>query len=47
MTSDIVTHDCDLWNGEHYAIFLSGYFGYLENNAKVLVLFVLHIACFI
>jgi len=47
MTSDIVTYDCDLWNGKHHVIFLSGHFGYLENNAKVLVLSVLHIACFI
>jgi len=51
VTSDIVTHDvtynCDWWDGEHHVTSLSGYFGYLENNAKVLALFVLCIARFI
>ena len=51
MTSDIVTpdvtHDCDLWDGEHHVISLSGHFGYLENDAKVLASSVLHITCFI
>jgi len=51
VTSDIVipdvTHDCDLWDGEYYVISLSGHFGYLENNAKVLALSVLCIARFI
>jgi len=47
VTSDIVTPDCDLWNGKHYIISLSGYFGYLENDAKVLTLSILHIARFI
>jgi len=51
MTSDIVTHDVtydsDLWDGEHYVTSLSGHFGYLKNDAKVLVLSVLHIARFI
>jgi len=47
VTSDIVTPDCDLWDGEHYITSLSGHFGYLENNAKVLALSVLHIARFI
>jgi len=42
-----VTHDCDLWDSEHYITFLSGHFGYLENDAKVLTLSVLCIACFI
>ena len=42
-----VTHDCDLWDGEHYVTSLSGYFGYLENDAKVLASSVLHIARFI
>jgi len=49
--SDIITYDviydCDLWNGEHHVTFLSSYFGYLENNAKVLALSILCIACFI
>ena len=51
MTSDIVTHDvihdCDLWDGKHHVTSLSDHFGYLENDAKVLALFVLRIACFI
>ena len=51
VTSDIVTHnvthDSDLWDGEHYVTSLSGHFGYLENDAKVLVSSVLRIARFI
>ena len=51
VTSDIVTHnvthDCDLWDGKHYVIFLSGHFGYLENDTKVLVSSVLRIVHFI
>jgi len=51
MTSDIVTpdvtHACDLWDGEHYVTSLSGHFGYLENDAKVLASSVLRIARFI
>ena len=51
VTSDIVTsditHDCDLWDGEHHVTFLSGHFGYLENDAKVLASSVLRIARFI
>ena len=51
VTSNIIipdiTHDCDLWDGEHYVTSLSGHFGYLENDAKVLVSSVLHITCFI
>ena len=51
VTSDIVTpnvtHDSDLWDGEHHVTSLSGHFGYLENDAKVLALSVLHIVCFI
>jgi len=46
VTSD-VTHDCDLWDSEHYVTSLSGYFGYLENDAKVLASSVLCIAHFI
>jgi len=49
--SDIViydiTHDCDLWDGEYHVTFLSSHFDYLENNAKVLALSVLHIVRFI
>ena len=51
VTSDIITsditHDCDLWDGEHHITSLSGYCGYLENDAKVLALSVLRIARFI
>jgi len=51
VTSNIVTHDvthdCDLWDGEHHVTSLSDHFGYLENDAKVLALSVLHIARFI
>jgi len=51
VTGDIVipdvTHDCDLWDGEHHVTSLSGHFGYLENDAKVLTSFVLRIARFI
>ena len=47
MTSNIVTHNCDLWDGEHHVTSLSGHFGYLENDAKVLASSVLHIARFI
>jgi len=51
VTSDIVTHDvthdCDLWDSEHYVTSLSGHFDYLENNAKVFTSSILCIACFI
>ena len=51
VTSDIITHniihDRNLWNGEHHVTSLSGHFGYLENDAKVLALSILRIACFI
>jgi len=51
VTSNIVTpdvtYDCDLWDGEHHVISLSGHFGYLENDAKVLASSVLRIARFI
>ena len=51
VTSDIVTydvtHDSDLWNSEHHVTSLSGHFGYLENDAKVLASSVLRITCFI
>ena len=31
-----VTHDCDLWDGEHHVTSLSGHPGYIENNARVI-----------
>jgi len=46
VTSD-VTHDCDLWDGKHHVTSLFGHFGYLENDARVLALSVLHITRFI
>jgi len=36
-----------LWDDKYHVTSLFGYFGYLENDAKVLALSVLHIACFI
>jgi len=42
-----VTHDYDLWDDEHHVTSLSGHFGYLENDAKVLALSVLCIVRFI
>jgi len=36
-----------LWDGEHYVTSLSGHFGYLENDAKVLASSVLRIVRFI
>jgi len=51
VTSNIVTpdvtYDCDLWDSEHHVTSLSSHFGYLENDAKILVSSVLHIARFI
>ena len=47
VTSNIVTYDCDLWDGEHHVTSLSGHFGYLENDTKVLASSVLRIAYFI
>ena len=51
VTSNIVTpdvtHDCDLWDGKHHVTSLSGHFGYLENDTKVLASSVLRIARFI
>jgi len=47
VTSDIVIHDHDLWNGKHHVTSLSGHFSYLENDTKVLASSVLYIACFI
>ena len=46
VTHDVI-HDCDLWDGKHHVTSLSGNFGYLENNAKVLASSVLRITCFI
>ena len=51
VTSNIVTpdvtHNGDLWDGEHHVTSLSSHFGYLENDAKVLASSVLRIAHFI
>jgi len=51
VTSNIVTHDvtndCDLWDGEHHVISLSGHPGYIENNARVIAFSVMRITHFI
>jgi len=43
----IVTHDTDLWDGDHYVMLLSGYDMHLEANAKMLATSLRHLACFI
>jgi len=51
VTSNIVIHDvtydCNLWDGKYHVTSLSGHFGYLENNAKILTSSVLCITRFI
>jgi len=46
MTSP-VTHDCDFWDGDHHVTSLSGYIGFLEKDARVLVSSVMCIVHFI
>ena len=45
--TNVVTHDHDFWDGDHYVISLSGNISYLDNDAKVLAAFILCIAHFI
>jgi len=33
-----ITHDNELWDGDHYVLLLSGYSRHLETNAKVIFL---------
>ena len=47
VTSNIVTHDCDLWDGEHHVTSLSGHPGYIENDARVIASSVMRITRFI
>ena len=42
-----VTHDCDLWDGEHHVTSLSGHPGYIENDARVIASSVMCITRFI
>lgn len=39
--------DCDLWDSDQYIISLLGHSAFIESDARVLVLFILCIACFI
>jgi len=45
--TNVVTHDHDFWDGDHYITSLSGNIGYLDNDTKVLAAFILCIAHFI
>ena len=47
VTSNSVTHDCDLWDGKHHVTSLSSHPGYIENDARVIASSVIHITCFI
>jgi len=42
-----ITHNTDLWNGDHYVISLSGCDMYLEADAKVLAISLICLAHFI
>jgi len=42
-----VTHDCDLWDGEHHVTSLSSHPGYIKNDARVIVSSVMCIMRFI
>ena len=42
-----VTHDTDLWDGDHHVMSLSGCDMHLEADAKVLATSLKHLACFI
>ena len=42
-----VTHDTDLWDGDHHVTSLSGCDMHLEADAKVLATSLKHLACFI
>ena len=51
VTRDIVTHnvthDTDLWDGDHHALSLSGYSGHLETDTKMLSSSLKRLACFV
>ena len=42
-----VTHDTDLWDGDHHVTSLSGCDMHLKADAKVLATSLKHLACFI
>jgi len=42
-----ITHNNELWDGEHHALSLFGYSGHLEMDTKMLSTFLEHLACFI
>ena len=42
-----VTHNTDLWDGDHHVTSLSGYDMHLETDAKVLATLLRHLAYFI
>ena len=42
-----ITYNNELWDGEHYALSLSGYSEHLETNTKMLSSSLKYLACFI
>jgi len=42
-----ITHNNELWNGEHHALSLSGYSGHLETDTKMLSISLKHLTGFI
>ena len=42
-----ITHNTELWDGEHHALSLFGYSGHLGTDTKMLSSSLKHLACFI
>ena len=42
-----IAHNTELWDGEHYVLSLSGYFGHLETDTKMLFISLKHLTGFI
>ena len=42
-----IAHNTELWDGEHYALSLSEYFGYLETDTKMLSISLKYLTGFI
>ena len=42
-----IAHNTELWDGEHHALSLSGYFGYLETDTKMLSISLKYLTGFI
>ena len=42
-----VTHNSDLWDGDHHVLSLSGYSGHLETDTKILSSSLKRLACFV